>query len=88
MERNKYADIVLPPDLEWYDELGGQAEGWVCEVDGGGWWHVEELNLSDSFALANDPPKQSPKQFAANDKTRQRVLVEGMDCLPGQLDLF
>ena len=40
-----YSAVVLPPDLEWYDELGGQRTGWVAEVNGPGWWHLEELNL-------------------------------------------
>lgn len=48
---------------------------------------VEEL-ATPSFALANDAPKHKPSTFAAQDKTLQKVLVDGMDCLPGQLDLF
>lgn len=40
-----YSQIILPPDLDWYEELGGQRTGWVCDVDGPGWWHVEELDL-------------------------------------------
>lgn len=39
--------IILPPDLEWYAALGGEATGWVCEIDGPGWWHVSELDLSE-----------------------------------------
>lgn len=39
--------IKLPEDLEWYDELGGEAAGFVCPADVGeqGWWHIEELDL-------------------------------------------
>lgn len=33
--------LNLPRGLYWYDELGGEAEGWF--TDGEGWWHVEEL---------------------------------------------
>lgn len=42
--------INLPPDLAWYDEMGGEATGWVAEVDGPGWWHVSELDLSECNA--------------------------------------
>lgn len=42
----------LPPDLEWYEELGGEAEGWVCEVNGPGWWHLSELDLEGRELLA------------------------------------
>jgi len=46
------------------------------------------VTVDDSeFALANDPPAHKPQQFD-NEPTRQRVLVDGMKCLKGQLDLF
>jgi hypothetical protein len=46
-----------------------------------------EFSYSNGFTLRNDPP--APKRARFDDEpTRQRVLVEGMDCLPGQLDLF
>lgn len=35
--------LKLPKCMEWYQELGGEAKGWFCEVRGAGWWHVEEL---------------------------------------------
>lgn len=37
------------------------------------------------------PPRPEPKKpakFAPPEKTRQRMLLSGLDCLPGQLDLF
>lgn len=40
------------------------------------------------FQLQNDPPKRLPAHFDNQDATKQRSLVDGMDCLPGQLDLF
>lgn len=46
--------ITLPPDLEWYEELGGEQTGWVCDPNGLGWWHVEELNLEMALPRAND----------------------------------
>lgn len=48
---------------------------------------VEEL-AAPAFTLRNDPPRHKPARFESQDKTRQRVLVDGMDCLPGQQDLF
>lgn len=42
----------------------------------------------DAFTLANDAPRRKPQQFDNGSNTLQRVCVEGMDCLPGQLDLF
>jgi hypothetical protein len=36
----------MPRGMRWYgepSELGGEAEGYVCDIDGEGWWHVEEL---------------------------------------------
>lgn len=40
-----------------------------------------------SFTLANDAPKPKPWR-AENVETRQLRLLDGMDCLPGQQDLF
>jgi hypothetical protein len=40
------------------------------------------------FELRNDPPPHKPAQFNNQPPTTQRVLVEGIGCLPGQLDLF
>lgn len=31
----------LPSGMEWYDDLGGEPEGWF--TDGVGWWSVDEL---------------------------------------------
>jgi hypothetical protein len=44
----------------------------------------------DSFSLVNDPdPSPLPKKDGQPDpKAKQLVLFAGMDCLPGQLDLF
>lgn len=39
------------------------------------------------FTLANDPPKPKPVRFE-NSEGRQRMLLAGLDCLPGQSDLF
>lgn len=33
--------LNLPRGLDWYGEIGGEAEGWF--TNGEGWWHVEEL---------------------------------------------
>ena len=41
----------------------------------------------ERFALANDPPRPKPARFE-NSEGRQRMLLAGLDCLPGQGDLF
>lgn len=41
------------------------------------------------FTLTNDrraPPRRS--EFVNNERTKQLPLLSGLDCLPGQLDLF
>ncbi len=55
-----------------------------------GWGIVAENGDEDceAFKLANDPPRVRPQSFDNGEKTRQRVLVDGLNCLPGQLDLF
>ena len=42
----------------------------------------------DTFSLTNPPPKPIPWCGPKPENTRQTVLLSGMDCLPGQLDLF
>ena len=42
----------------------------------------------DSFALTNDMAKPSPVSDVPPEPTRQTVLFAGLDCLPGQQDLF
>ena len=46
--------------------------------------------MSEEFQLRNDPPAASPRSTLRDpvDEKRQRVLFAGLDCLPGQLDLF
>jgi hypothetical protein len=39
------------------------------------------------FKLANAPAPHRPARFAT-DEYRQRSLLAGLDCLPGQGDLF
>lgn len=48
----------------------------------------ERLANCDEFELVNDPPRRKAADFGDQENTRQRVLVDGLDCLPGQLDLF
>ncbi len=40
-----------------------------------------------TFELGNDKPHKTPPVFLSNSGT-QRVLFSGLDCCPGQLDLF
>jgi hypothetical protein len=42
----------------------------------------------DAFALSNAPPEPKPWHGDEPANTRQKVLLAGMDCQPGQLDLF
>ena len=44
--------------------------------------------MNGQFALSNEPLRQTPRRIESNPKTRQQVLFAGLDCLPGQLDLF
>jgi hypothetical protein len=48
-----------------------------------GWYGITDY----PYTLANDPTPHRPARFENGDK-RQRVCVEGMDLLPGQMDLF
>lgn len=41
----------------------------------------------DSFTLQNDPPRPKPARFESNTG-KQRKLFAGLNCEPGQLDLF
>ena len=41
----------------------------------------------ERFTLANDPPQLKPARFE-NGEERQRMLLAGLDCLPGQANLF
>jgi hypothetical protein len=41
------------------------------------------------FQLKNDPPiGQRPRRFESQERTLQKVLIDGLACLPNQLDLF
>ena len=40
------------------------------------------------FVLSNAPPTPKPWRGSESENTRQTVLLGGMNCLPGQPDLF
>ena len=41
------------------------------------------------FTLTNARPRITPPSlFADNERSKQTLLLSGLDCLPGQLDLF
>jgi hypothetical protein len=42
----------------------------------------------ETFTLSNPPPQPIPWRGPKPENTRQTVLLSGLDCLPGQLDLF
>ncbi len=48
----------------------------------------EILQALNAFRLADDSPKRKPATFEGNNQCCQRVLFSGLDCLPGQVDLF
>jgi len=41
----------------------------------------------EPFTLRNEAPRPKPQRFE-NQGGRQMVLLAGLDCLPGQWDLF
>jgi hypothetical protein len=43
---------------------------------------------SDEFALSYVPPEPKSWHGGEAENTRQKVLLTGMDCRPGQLNLF
>ena len=45
------------------------------------------MSAGEPFRLENPAPKPNLDRFE-NDQSRQCMLLAGMDCLPGQLDLF
>lgn len=44
-------------------------------------------NEGERFTLANDPPRKPAARFE-NNYSRQMMFLAGLDCLPGQGDLF
>jgi len=46
------------------------------------------LHPDDAFALRNDPPTRQPIGPVTPDNARQMKLLDGLDCLEGQQDLF
>ena len=43
---------------------------------------------ADAFTLANPPPPHKPWRGEPTEQRRLKVLLTGMDCRPGQQDLF
>jgi hypothetical protein len=52
------------------------------------YWAPADTDDDGDFALANDPPPHIPAQFDNQTACAQRKLISGLDCLPGQGDLF
>jgi len=48
-------------------------------------WVIED---EDEFRLANDPRLPSKWLGEPSPPQTQRVLITGLDCAPGQIDLF
>jgi hypothetical protein len=45
-------------------------------------------NRDEPFTLTNPAPRPPRWRGRESENTRQQTLLEGMDCLPGQRDLF
>jgi hypothetical protein len=35
--------LKLAAGHDWYPDLGGQEAGYICDPEGPGWWHVDEM---------------------------------------------
>jgi len=53
---------------------------------------IRRLSTEESdggeFVLSNAAPKPKPWRGGESENTRQTLLLSGMECLPGQQDLF
>lgn len=76
------------PQREW--EYRGN--GWYAHpagYDGGPWVRTDNPIVHPTgFELVNDPPARKSARFDNQERTLQRKLIDGLDCLPGQQDLF
>ena len=43
---------------------------------------------NEPFRLQNEAPPHQPWRGEAPERTEQIMLISGLDCLPGQMDLF
>lgn len=77
--------------------------GWQEPTSDDGFWfredrgpvHADDLwpflrDEIEEFTLVNDPQPLRPRrgEFDYCEPRRQVMLLDGLDCLPGQLDLF
>ena len=85
------------PTANWpYYGVSPHGAGMLTMPNGRGFQHLKdaqdavvkaaELEYGE-FILANDKPRPKPAKWQNSD-ARQRVLFAGLDCLPGQQDLF
>jgi len=49
---------------------------------------IEPVQQSEGYALTNPAPRRLAWRGPGPERVRQTVLFSGMDCLPGQQDLF
>jgi hypothetical protein len=70
-----------------YQYLGN---GWYGRPYSGGPFYTPDnpVVVPFEFELRNDPPRKPPTPIDNNDRSRQSKLFTGLDCLPGQQDLF
>ena len=62
----------------------------AIEIISASGWHdtIDEREAPDQFKLKQQPAIVQPKARFESTPTTQRVLLTGLDCLPGQQDLF
>ena len=49
----------------------------------------DDENRSDEFELQREPElREVPREFCDQERTKQGMLLTGLDELPGQRDLF
>lgn len=67
---------------------GSYATGVVSTLEAAIDYANEHDEDASPFQLKNDPPPHRPARFENQLLTKQRALIDGLDYLPGQQDLF
>lgn len=78
--RNEDGWFAVSPDGEASEYYATRKELLAAVADGSAW--------CEPFALAAAPASTAKRFEFARTKTVQRVLLSGLNCLPGQQDLF
>lgn len=79
-------DVIFKPNIQRAREIvASKIFGSLKE-----WESTRESAPSPTFTLTPEPAQRPPRAaaIANNERKQQRVLLAGLDCLPGQNDLF